>query len=557
MFKKAPTNHPLLLEMFYGFEKEKANQVFLSEPFAGKAVSHTWQEAGMSIRKMAAALLALNLPAGSRMAIIGKNSAHWIMADLAITMAGHVAVPIYPTVTAATLCQILTHSESQVLFVGKLDAIEPLQSGIPGAVKCIHFPHWAWPGCEAWDSFSKGVDPIRTHFIPDPQSLSCILYTSGTTGDPKGVMHTHFAHSFSLLTVLDALGEELKDEVFFSYLPLSHIAERMVVEYCGIFTGGTIYFPESLATFSRDLEAAQPTIFLAVPRIWEKFREEILKKIPQHRLNILLNIPLLGSLLKKLMRKKLGLSRVRYALSGASPLHPSVPIWFSKLGIIIQEAYGMTENMALSTINRKATARFGTVGQSYKGVELFLGADNEVMVKSQANMIGYYKEPELTAASFEDGFLKTGDEGRLDQDGYLTITGRIKDLFKTSKGKYVAPAPIEERLLEHPIISQACVVGSGESHALALCMLSPDANSDRDQLQQLLSTIRQQINLEVEHHQQLAKLIIVRDEWTIANGFLTPTLKIRRGAVDAHYGPRYAAWLLMKEEIIFGSAAMV
>ena len=548
---KAHASYPTLLEMFYRFEKGKANQVFLSEPIAGKAMPHTWQQAGVSIRKMAGALSALNLPAGSRIAIIGKNSAHWIMADLAITMAGHVSVPIYPTVTAATLRQILTHSESQVLFVGKLDAFEPLQPGIPSTVRCIHFPHWAWSDCEDWNNFSKDANAIEPDVLPDPQALSCILYTSGTTGDPKGVMHTHFAHSFSLLTVMEALGEDLQNEVFFSYLPLSHIAERMVVEYCGIFTGGTIYFPESLATFSRDLEAAQPTIFLAVPRIWEKFREEILKKIPQQRLDILFNIPLLGGFLKKVMRKKLGLSRVKYALSGASPLHPSLPIWFSKLGIVIQEAYGMTENMALATINRKPSARFGTVGQSYKGVELFLGADNEVLVKSPANMLGYYKEPEMSAACFENGFLKTGDEGRLDQDGYLTITGRIKDLFKTSKGKYVAPAPIEKKLLEHSIISQACVVGSGESHALALCMLSPEAGGDRDQLQVMLSSIRQQVNQGLEYHEQIAKLIIVRDEWTIANGFFTPTLKIRRGAVDAHYGPQYAVWLLTKEEAIW------
>jgi long-chain acyl-CoA synthetase len=551
MGMKTPTSYPTLLEMFYRFEKEKASQVFLSEPIAGKPMAHTWEEAGFAIRKMAGALSDLNLPAGSRIAIIGKNSAHWIMADLAITMAGHVSVPIYPTVTAATLRQILTHSESQVLFVGKLDAFEPLHSGIPSNVRSIHFPHWAWSGCEHWNTFIENADAILTDTIPDPQTLSCILYTSGTTGDPKGVMHSHFAHSFSLLTVMEALGEDLQNEVFFSYLPLSHIAERMVVEYCGIFTGGTIYFPESLATFSRDLEAAQPTIFLAVPRIWEKFREEILKKIPQQRLDILFNIPLLGGFLKKVMRKKLGLSRVKYALSGASPLHPSLPIWFSKLGIVIQEAYGMTENMALATINRKPTARFGTVGQSYKGVELFLGVDNEVLVKSPANMLGYYKEPEMTAACFENGFLKTGDEGRLDQDGYLIITGRIKDLFKTSKGKYVAPAPIEKKLLEHSIISQACVVGSGESHALALCMLSSDTDGDRKQLQTLLSTIRQKVNQGLEYHEQLAKLVIVRDEWTIANGFFTPTLKIRRGAIDAHYGPQYAIWLLTKDEAIW------
>lgn len=546
------TTYPTILEKFYQFEKEQPHKLFLSEPVQGVAQNHTWQQAGQQIRKMAAALLQLQLPVGSRIAIIGKNSPHWIMADLAIMMAGHIAVPVYPTVTANTLQQILEHSESQLLFIGKLDSVDSIKAGIPVSVKTISFPNWPWPDCMGWDEFIASVQPISQDILPDVEALNCILYTSGTTGSPKGVMHTHFAHSYSLLTVMKALGEELKNEVFFSYLPLSHIAERMVVEYCGIFTGGTIYFPESLATFSRDLEAAQPTIFLAVPRIWEKFREEILKKIPQQRLNVLLGLPLIGQILKKLMRKKLGLSRVRFALSGASPLHPSLPLFFAKLGITIQEAYGMTENMALATINRKATARFGTVGQSYDGVELKLGEQNEILVRSAANMIGYYKEPELTTASFEDGFLKTGDEGRLDADGYLYITGRLKDLFKTSKGKYVAPAPIEKKLLEHSLISQVCVVGSGESHALALCMLTTTSIADRTQLSQTLSAIRKKVNEQLDPHEQLAKLVVVvREEWTIANGFITPTLKIRRNSIDAHYGPFYAGWLLAEHDAVW------
>lgn len=545
------TTYPTILEKFYQFEKEQPHKLFLSEPVQGVAQNHTWQQAGQQIRKMAAALLQLQLPAGSRIAIIGKNSPHWIMADLAIMMAGHISIPIYPTVTAPTLEQILVHSESQVLFVGKLDSIDPLKAGIPSTVKTISFPNWPWTGCTSWNDFIATISPIPNDVVPDSQSLSCILYTSGTTGNPKGVMHTHFAHSYSLLTVMKALGEELKNEIFFSYLPLSHIAERMVVEYCGIFTGGTIYFPESLPTFSRDLEAAQPTIFLAVPRIWEKFREEILKKIPAKRLKLLLNIPGIGFLLKKVMRKKLGLSRVRFALSGASPLHPSLAYFFADLGITIQEAYGMTENMALSTINRKATARFGTVGQSYDGVELKLGAQNEILVRSAANMIGYYKEPTLTAESFEEGFLKTGDEGQLDTEGYLKITGRLKDLFKTSKGKYIAPAPIEKKLLEHTLISQVCVVGAGESHVLALCMLTPEMSTDKNYIASQLSAIRKKVNEQLEPHEQLAKLVVVKDEWTIANGFFTPTLKIRRNSIDAHYGSFYAGWLLEQPDALW------
>jgi long-chain acyl-CoA synthetase len=325
----------------------------------------------------------------------------------------------------------------------------------------------------------------------------------------------------------------------------------MVVEYCGIFTGGTIYFPESLQTFSKDLQAAQPTIFLAVPRIWEKFREEISKKIPPARLSLLLRLPVVGSLLRKLLQKKLGLSRVRFALSGASPLHPSLPVFFKQLGIVIQEAYGMTENMALATINRKDAVKIGTVGPSYPGVELVIGADNEVLTKSPANMIGYYKEPALTEASFTNGFLKTGDEGRLDEEGYLTITGRIKDLFKTSKGKYVAPAPIEKLLLEHAEFAQVCVVGSGQSGAMALCILASGILPDATTLSDRLAAIRQQVNRQIELHEQLVKLVVVKQEWTVANGLITPTLKIRRNSIDDHYGKQYEQWLCAAGEIVW------
>lgn len=326
----------------------------------------------------------------------------------------------------------------------------------------------------------------------------------------------------------------------------------MLVECGGIFTGGKIYFVESMDSFSKNLAHTQPTVFLAVPRIWEKFQQEILKKIPQKKLDIILGIPIIASLFKKMIRKKLGLGRYKHAYTGASPIHKSLLDWFYRLGIEIQEAYGMTENSALSHANRKGAIRFGSVGQSYPGVTVKLGTANEVLVKSEASMIGYYKEPTLTADMFEDGFLKTGDEGYIDDDGYLYITGRIKDQFKTSKGKYVTPAPIEMKVLEEPFIAQTCVVGWGLPAPLLLCTLTEAAlKKEISTLTHYLNNFLATVNSRLEHHEQLARLIVMKEEWTIQNGLLTPTLKIKRKVMDERFQTQYTTWYEMPESIIF------
>jgi long-chain acyl-CoA synthetase len=282
---------------------------------------------------------------------------------------------------------------------------------------------------------------------------------------------------------------------------------------------------------------------LAVPRIWEKMREEILKKMPQQKLSRLLSIPIISSIIKSAIKKKMGFAKCKYFYTGASPINKAVLVWFSKLGITIQEAYGMTENSALSHVNRKNAAKFGTVGQSYPGVEVKLSAINEVLVKSDASMLGYYKEPQLTAEMFEGDWLKTGDEGSIDEEGFLTITGRIKDQFKTSKGKYVIPANIESKILVHPYVSQACVVGSGMPAPLLLCTLSEKGNKEEkpnivNELAEFLSSM----NEKLEHHEQVAKIIVLKDEWTLENGILTPTLKIKRKVVDELFQQQYEEW---------------
>lgn len=281
-------------------------------------------------------------------------------------------------------------------------------------------------------------------------------------------------------------------------------------------------------------------------------QEGVLSKMPQKKLSTLLSIPIISSIIKKAIKKKLGLSKARFIFTGASPISVALQEWFAKLDIIILEAYGMTENSALSHANRVGLHKFGTVGQSYTDVEVRLSAENEVQVKSEASMLGYFKEPQLTAESFEEGFLKTGDEGSIDEKGYLTITGRIKDQFKTSKGKYIMPAPIENKLLEHPLISQACVVGSGMSSPFVLCTLAPTAELPAG-LDEELSGFLEQINKKLDHHERLSKVVICKEEWSIPNGLLTPTLKIKRKSIESYYGNNYDQWLKEDKKIIFVS----
>lgn len=545
-------HYPLLIEKFYHFEATQPDDLFLAEPVQGVYREFTWRQAGKEIRSMAAALRNMGLGSDDKVCILSKNCAHWIMADLAIIMAGCVAVPLYPNITPEAIYEIIEHSESKAIFIGKLDNPEYLRKGVPDHLIQISFPFYPNTGCINWDDLVKATEPLQGNPAPDSDKLACIVYTSGTTGQPKGVMNNHRATAFAVDAFLKSY-PHLKKETFFSYLPLCHVAERMLVECGGIYTGSSIYFVESMDTFATNLGYTQPTVFLAVPRIWEKLQEGVLKKMPQEKLNRLLSIPIISGIIKKAIRKKLGLARYKHCFTGASPINPALLYWFQKLGIIIQEAYGMTENMALSHSNRKDAVKFGTVGPSYDGVEVRLGKDNEVQVKSEASMMGYYKEPELTAASFEDGFLKTGDEGMIDAAGYLTITGRIKDQFKTSKGKYIMPAVIESKLLNTGLLSQVCVIGSGLPNAMAICTLSETLQKHpADQQQKQLLQLMQEINLQLEHHEKLSKLVVLQEEWTITNGLLTPTLKIKRKAVDTSFGEQYLPWSQREETIIWG-----
>jgi long-subunit acyl-CoA synthetase (AMP-forming) len=378
--------------------------------------------------------------------------------------------------------------------------------------------------------------PIRVE-----KELATIIYTSGTTGDPKGVMHKFYNFSFATSNAVKSL--KLNVEVFFSYLPLCHIAERLLVQMGSLYSGGRVYFAESLDTFAANLAEASPTVFLGVPRIWTKFQQGILGKLPQKKLNILLSIPLISSLIKKKIEKGLGLSKAANIFTGAAPTPVALINWFARLGINIQEAYAMTENTCYSHVSYNNKINVGSVGQALPLCDVKLSDENEILIKHDALMDGYFKDEEETSKTIVDGWLHTGDEGAIDKNGFLKITGRVKDLFKTSKGKYVAPSPIEMKLSANKNIEQVCVVGNQLPQPIAIVVLSERGkNKAKADLISSFKTTMEVVNTKLEGHEKIHNFIIVKEDWTVENKLLTPTMKIKRNAIEKLYQDNYKAW---------------
>ena len=550
----------LTLPCFYRWERERADQIFLTQPSGGGAVQDiTWRQAGDQVRRMAAWMQAQGWSTGSRVAIIGKNSAHWVLADLAIQLAGYVSVPIYPTFNGEALAYILAHSEARACFVGKMDDTLNLQTGLAPDLPVIALP--LAPAIKAlqWNELLTASTPLKESPTPDGETLCTIIYTSGTTGKPKGVMHSFNTIAWGINSATRRITMDSTDR-FISYLPLAHVAERMLIEQCSLRYGGHIFFAEALDTFLQDLQRARPTIFFSVPRLWVKFQQGVHAKMPAKKLNRLLGLPLIGTLVRRKILKGLGLDQCRIAAGGAAPMPADVLHWYRRLGLDLVEVYGMTEDCAISHATLPGSPRVSTVGLPYDGVEHRIDpVTGEIQMRSGALMKGYYREPEQTAdAMTDDCWLRTGDKGSIATDGYLTITGRVKDIFKTSKGKYVAPAPIEDLLVMHPDIEACVVTGSALAQPLGLVMLSQDAVTrcaaspdSKNAATESLKLHLQVINSKLEAHEKLGCLVVVTTPWTPENGFVTPTLKVKRNRIEDAFAERYAQWFKDGRQVVW------
>ncbi len=536
-------------DLFYKWEQETPDAPFLRQPFGNRWEVLTYKQAGEQIRRIASKLK--QFPKGTHIGLISKNCQHWVMADLAISMAGHVSVPLFPTLTANQLRDVLTKGDVKYLFVGKLDEWATRSVGVPEHVKIIRFPHY--PGnaeVEAewdWDTLLETFEPLEGNPSPKLEDTWTILFTSGTTGSPKGVVHDHASTAHlaqNELTHDDTETGKMRPARFFSFLPLNHVAERTAVELMCILRGGSVSFVESQDTFVQNLKDTRPTLFFAVPRIWTKLQSGIFEKISAQRLSFLLQIPVLAQLIKSRIIKNLGLDNAQAIFSAAAPLPESLKRWYRKLGIDIRDVYGMTETNGPVTIMPSMHDRLDAVGIPMGNAKVRVEPDtNEIHLYAPWNMKGYYKDPDLTHQVLKEGWVRTGDQGEITPEGMVRIIGRVNDPFKSSKGKFIIPNLIEMEFGDNELLDQVCVVGRGLPQPLLLCTLSEVGQSvSKSELEERLTKTVEQVNQTLANYQRLNKAIVVQGEWTVDNEVLTPTLKVKRRVIADRYSSRYEEW---------------
>jgi long-chain acyl-CoA synthetase len=548
----------------------------------------TWAQYAGEVRRAAKALIALGLGKGSTVAILGFNRPEWVIADMACMCVGGAPAGIYTTCSPAEVAYIVNHAESTVVFVENAEQwkkLEQKRAELPKLRWVVTFKD-AGPIADAmvlsWDAFlakGDGIDDAKVleavHAL-EPAGLATFIYTSGTTGPPKGVMLSHENLAWTAQCMMSLAGGG-PDDVALSYLPLSHIAEQMASIHGPTTTGACVYYAESIEKVPDNLKDARPTIFFGVPRIWEKFHAGISAKLAdatgvkarlvawargvgaranevknrgeQPRGLLALQYRLADRLIYSKLKAALGLDRGRAFVSGAAPIAREVIEFFAGLDIVVQEVYGQSEDCGPTSYNRAGRTKFGTVGPVLPGVEVKIAEDGEILVRGPNVFLGYYKEPEATAETLVDGWLHSGDLGAFDADGFLTITGRKKEIIITAGGKNIAPKNLEAAMKNHGLISEAVVIGDRRKYLTALITLDDEAvkkfcgerglnGKPPHELAEVRAEIQKCIddmNKDLAQVETVKKFAILPRNFTIDDGELTPTLKVKRRIVARNW----------------------
>ena len=546
-----------------------------------------WSEYGRAVTRLGNALLAEGLHPQDRVAIWSTNRPEWQIADLAILHAGLTTVAIYQTLAPDQVKYLLSHSESKVLIVEDAKLFEQasaMRRELP-ALQRVILLQGELPGVEGWaisweeamrrgDEFGRGRPGLlasRWQAL-EPDDTASLIYTSGTTGIPKAAMLTHRNLTWTAIATLECFRGDANDRVV-SYLPLAHILERVVSHLRQLCTGCQVYFCPNIDQVREVVHEVRPTYFTSVPRLWEKMFAGIraeMDKVRGPRRVIRDWALMMGAfrtaayeqgkapspwvqwqwgladrLVFSKIRERLGFDKVQICISGSAAVSPDILRFFYGLGIEILEGYGLTETTAPASFNRPGEARFGTVGRPLPGVEIRIAPDGEILVKGNNVFSGYFKDVKATREALVDGWLQTGDIGELDKDGFLKITDRKKDLFKTSGGKYVAPGAMETSLRDHRGIAQAVVLGDGRPFVAALITLDPDvaetkAGARDPGARRLVDDAVADVNRGLSHPEQIKKWTVLDSDFVVGDE-LTPTMKVKRKRITEKYGAEIEA----------------
>lgn len=522
----------------------------------------TWDQYRTKVYNVAQLLISHSIKRGDRVAIISANRPEWIISDLAIQAIGAISIPIFSTATPQDVNYIIEHSGAKAIFFDQEQKLKNIQLPSDFDQKCL----FCFDRGDLNETKAEHSD--STFSLADIKStdLATIVYTSGTTGIPKGVMHTHGNFIAAAQAIKNAINEGKSDktDVFFSFLPLSHVAERALVEIGSLITGSPVVFARRVDTFIEDAILWKPTILLCVPRLWEKVYDRInsgLKTAPLLRrlaFNTALKLgqrrivgtciykkkdanitsKIADTLVGNALKKRLGFDKVRLFLTGSAPTRPELIKFFGSLGIYIREVYGLTENLCLGHYVGIDEIRLTSCGRAFHGNEVKIGSDGEVFFKAPWNFKGFYKDEKSTLEALsKDGWLSTGDLGYLDPDGYLFITGRKKELLKTSNGKYVAPVPIEDDIKSYDFIEDAIVIGEGYKYCIALVSLSSSErqNMSVSETNLKLEHLLEAVNHSRARHEQIKKIGVLKSSFSVEAGLLTPSMKLKRKSITAHY----------------------